>query len=93
MYTEWTQHLSTDKEKEEFEREIHGSKRVLQRLKAIIEQRETNLDKLEMSAKDFETPNWAYKQAFRNGHRSALEIVKKYISIDQQEKSIERLTK
>ena len=85
MYTEWTHHLSTPEEKEAFTNSILGSKRVLDRLKAIIEMREEQVDRHDMNVKSFETPNWAYKQAFNLGLRLGLSITKKYIDLDGQQ--------
>jgi len=85
MLVDWTKHLQTEKEKEEFEKSIYGSKRILERLRALMDERELALDINERSVKQFESPNWAEKQAFHNGFRSCLHIVKKLIDLDQQE--------
>lgn len=84
MYQEWTAHLTDSDEKQRFEKKVQSSEKVLERLSDILDIRETGMDMQEMSQKDFENPNWAYKQAFRNGYRSAIWTVQKYLDLDQQ---------
>ncbi len=84
MLIDWTKHLSTDKEKEEFEKTVYGAKRVLDRLKALIEERELAMDLHERSLKQFEVPNWDYKQAYTLGYRAASETYKKIVDLDKQ---------
>lgn len=81
----WTQHLKTQEEKDDFYREVMGSKRVLRRLKDIISSKEFSLDYQEMSEKSYDSPNWAYRQAHRNGFRQCVEGYKKLIDLDQQD--------
>lgn len=85
MYIDWTRHLSDPKEKDSFEKAIWGSKRVLNRLRSIIAEYLDNQSKSERSLKDFEEPNWAYKQAYRNGYVAALKTLDKLVDLDQQE--------
>lgn len=85
MYFKWTQHLSTDQEREKFKNEIVGAKRVLERLYDIIEEDEQSLTSKEISVKAFEDPNWPYRQAYYNGSRATLNALKRLINLDQQE--------
>lgn len=84
MYTEWTKHLKTREEKDIFENKITSAKEVLTRVGELMDERKNSIDSLDLSVKSFDSPNWAYKQAFNNGFRSCLEIVKKYTNLDQQ---------
>jgi len=84
MYIDWTRHISDPKEKEAFEQSILGSKRVLERLMELMDERELSIDVSERGLKQFDNPNWAYKQAFNNGFKSCLGIVKTLIDLDQQ---------
>lgn len=84
MYADWTRHISDPKEREEFERSIQGSKRVLQRLASLLDERTASIDASEISVKQFDNPSWAYKQAFQNGFRASNAITKKLINLDQQ---------
>lgn len=85
MYTVWTQHLTNEKSKEEFSSSVQGSRTVLERLKEILESKEEALNSQEMSVKDFDTPNWSEKQAFRNGRRLEIHDLKKLVDLDTQE--------
>jgi hypothetical protein len=84
MYTKWTQHLSDPKERENFLLHLRSAKPVLERLMDIIKEEEGVLDKSELSIKSFDTPNWPFLQAYKNGYRSGLNLTQKLIDLDQQ---------
>lgn len=92
MYPEWISHLKTNGDKQNYIESIKRVRWVLDDLKNIYDGRINSLDRNETSTKQFDNPNWAYKQAFNNGFRSALEICRKYVDLDQQikEKDIDR---
>lgn len=71
MNSRWTSHLKGS-DKENFESVLNNSRMLLDRLKTILEQEEAAVDNSDTSIEDFEEPNWAYKQAFRNGQRNIL---------------------
>ena len=87
MYIGWTKHLQTVKEKEEFEKDVYGSKRILNHLMLLLNEEENTLDRTEMDVKAFDNPNWAYKQAYKNGYRKAISILKTMIDLDHQDRS------
>ena len=88
MYIGWTKHLVDPKSKEEFEKDVYGSKRILDHLMLLLLEEENTLDRTEMDVKAFDNPNWAYKQAYKNGYRKAISILKTMIDLDhQKEKS------
>ena len=87
MYTKWTQHIQDPEDKVHFENKILGSTSVLERLSQILTEEQNLLDRSEMDIKTFDLPNWEYKQAYKNGYRAALEVVKKLINLDQQRKT------
>lgn len=86
MYTDWTRHLKDPEEQTRFLGHVLNSKTVLNRLKDLLAERELSIDISERSITSFDTPNWAYKQAFKNGFRSCSEVIKKLIDLDQQTK-------
>lgn len=85
MYSVWTKHLKDDREKEEFEKSVYGSRRVLKRLKDLCEESEEDLDGYETNTKNYDNPNWAYRQADNNGFRRCLKMINKLIDLDQQQ--------
>jgi len=85
MYDLWTRHLNNEKDKEDFRKVVQGSKPALKRIKELLDQEEKALDQTELDPKVFDTPNWAYKQAFKNGFRKGLNITQKLVDLDQQE--------
>lgn len=88
MIIDWTRNLSTDEEKHNFERSFQGSRVVLDRLQQLIAERQESMEVSERGLKQFENPNWAYRQAFNNGLRSAFNIVQILIApIDQKDKT------
>lgn len=90
MFTKWTSHLSDPEEQLRFKNQIVSAKPVLDRLAQLISEDEQNLDKVELHVKQFEVPNWDYRQAFYNGSRSSLNSLKKLIDLDQQDISNDR---
>ena len=90
MYTMWTKHLEDPQERVEFEKTIFGSKRVLNRLKDILKEQEDALNIGEVSPKNYEVPNWDYKQAHSNGYRQCLNVLKKLVDLDQQLPTMEQ---
>lgn len=85
MFSEWTSHLKTEEEKQRFEGSVKAARPVLERLTTLLEMREQGIESLEGGLKQFDSPSWAYKQAFNNGFKSALSKVKTTINLDQQE--------
>ncbi len=75
----WTKHLREDKEKEDFALSLARAEEVLKRLSSIIKEEEYALDRSETDIKVFDMPNWAYKQAFKNGQRATLNLIKKLV--------------
>jgi len=58
--------------KEDLERTLRNSTYVLGKLKQILKDELLSIDKAEVTITDFDEPNWASKQAFRNGRKSGL---------------------
>jgi len=83
MYTAWTKHLKTEKEKSDFQREILSARPVLERQAQLIEEEEATIERAEGN---FDNPNWDYRQAYNIGYRAGLRFSKKLIDLDQQTK-------
>jgi len=90
MYTKWTSHISDPEEKARFENQIMSARPVLERLTQLISEDEGSLDKVELSVKQFEVPNWDVRQAFYNGSRASYKSLMKLIDLDQQDLSNDR---
>jgi len=85
MYIGWTKHLSEEKEIQAFQNQVWSSKRVLERLKDLIELEEKAVDDTERDPKAYDNPAWAYKQAFKNGVRKGLSVIKQMVDLDRQQ--------
>lgn len=86
MISAWTKNVKTQEEKEQLQKEVLGSRRVLNRLLELINEEEGNLNRSELSTKVYDVANWPYLQADMNGFRRALNTVRTIITLDQQEK-------
>lgn len=84
MYTKWTSHINDPSEKVNFENQIISAKPVLERLLQLVREDQEAASRVEMSVKQFENPNWAYRQAYMNGGRASYEAIAKLIDLDQQ---------
>jgi len=80
MLRDWTRNLKSDQDIQDFERRLSASKSVLDRLGELVDERMRSMDISERGLSQFENPNWAYRQAFNNGLRSAFNIVKTLIT-------------
>lgn len=85
MIPNWTNHLKDPEEKERFKKYILGSKTLLERQTAIIDEMEKGLDVQESDPSQYDSPSWAALQADRNGYRRALRAIKKLNNLDQKE--------
>lgn len=83
MISKWTSHLQTDKEKEDFQKEVYSAKRVLERLSQMVSEMDTEAEQIETNPKFYELPNWDYRQANNNGYRRCLSILRKITTLDQ----------
>ncbi len=85
MISAWTKHLKTEEDKERFKNKLKGSKVVLERLQALLDEEKSGLESAEISSKIYDSPNWDYKQAHTNGFKAALKMVSKLITLDPKE--------
>jgi hypothetical protein len=86
MLTKWTQHLTDSEEKQAFQKHVWSAKPVLERIIDLIKEDIENLEKVEISTRAYESPNWAYRQADCNGYKRAMANIKTLIDLDQQRK-------
>lgn len=85
MLSIWSRHLKDEKLKEYFEKSVYGSKAILDRQKAILQEYEDALDRSETSPTIYDRPNWDVRQAHKNGYRECLQKLKTLIDLDTQE--------
>ena len=85
MYTGWTSHLP-DEDKDEFQRRVWRSKPVLDRVNALLENELKAIDDTERDPKAYDNPAWPYKQAYKNGMRAGLSIMKQFVDLNKQKK-------
>lgn len=78
----WVQKISDPDKRKEFESLVRNSTTVLGRLLEIVDDRIAHLDNTVTTQNDFDTPNWDYRQAFRNGQRSAFKYIKDLLNLD-----------
>lgn len=83
MISAWTKHISNDEDKERFKSAVHGSKLVLQRLQALMDEMKSDTENQELSTKLYDSPSWAFIQADANGYKRCLKQISKLITLDQ----------
>lgn len=84
MYVDWTKHLTDPKAKTAFEDQVKSCKPVLDHLVKLIENKELTLDRSEMELSTYDKPNWAERQAHKNGYRAGLSYLKLLVNLDNQ---------
>jgi hypothetical protein len=82
MQIAWTKHIKDPEKKKEFETLVRNNVTLLRRLREILEEEDRGLSSSERSIKDFDQPNWEYRQAFKNGYRSCLNVIKKLTELE-----------
>lgn len=85
MISAWYKHITDKDEQERFKRNVLGSKTVLTRLTTLLNQMEEDLTRSELSATNYDSPNWAPKQAHVNGQKAQIRTIKFLINLDQEE--------
>jgi hypothetical protein len=83
MISAWTKNAKTQEEKEAFQKEVLGSKRVLNRLQVLLDEMKADVDTVELNTKIYDIPNWDYRQADMNGYKRCLKQISKLINLDQ----------
>lgn len=87
MLTVWTQNLQDKKAVESFTNTVLSARPVLERLSQILQDQEADIDRSELTLDAYSAPDWANKQAHKNGQRHMLRTVKNIIALDQQKES------
>lgn len=82
MISAWTKHLKEQDEVDHFKNTLLGSKTVLNRMSALLDEMKTDIDNTEVNLKIYETPNWDHKQAHLNGFKDCLKKIQKLITLD-----------
>jgi len=72
---DWTKHLTSEKDKEEFEDLLKRSSVLTRRIKEMLSSRLESLESKELSAKVYENASWPYLQADFNGSRRELKYL------------------
>lgn len=78
LNTAWTKHLQGSA-KQDFEGLVRNSTQLLQRLKDILQEKESEITQTQFSLNDFDSPSWAMKTAWRNGQLALLKQMKELI--------------
>lgn len=87
MYTKWTSHISSDKDKELFQNRVLGSKDVLDRILDILHEDLKSLETIETSLSSLDQPNWALRQAYITGDKNRLKTIIKLVDLNQQKET------
>lgn len=85
----WTAHLKDPNDKEDFEKSVRSARPILEHLARMVEDQTNQIASTELDAKSFDSPNWAYKQAYKNGYRCSLKFLNNLLKdLDQQKQGI-----
>lgn len=79
MHPQWTRHLKDPKDKQEFEQLLRGNTTIFNRILGIIKEEEDTIERWIDNPATFDSPNWEYKFAYKNGDRARLTKLKNLI--------------
>lgn len=85
MKIQWTSHLKDPEDIERFTNQILHSKSVLERLSAILADRERAISSIETGVEIYRQPGWDAILAHYNGERAAIKYLKNLLNLDQEE--------
>lgn len=83
MITAWTSHLQDQEQVKRFQESVKHSD-VLDRLHDILTDMKKEEERAEVSRESYDSPNWDYRQAHRNGIISTLTQVMKLTDPDRR---------
>lgn len=84
MLSIWTRNIKDPELKARFEQELINSN-VLERLRELMKQAESELDASERNISVYDNANWAYRQAHANGIRQGFSKINSLLNFDQRE--------
>lgn len=84
MIIDWIKNLKTQEERDDFSRLLTSST-IMERLRELLTEYEKSLDRSELTEQVFDKPNWAERQAFKNGYRSCLSKMKQLVNLRPEE--------
>ena len=92
MITAWTENLKTQEERDRFEDGLRHAKWLLSRLGELLDKIQRGILQTERSPKNYDKPNWEYRQAHANGYLQCLNDIKNLINLDHKESNDRQLT-
>lgn len=85
MSIKWTKHLKDEGQKQKLLGALKVSQVGFQRLQELIAERNREIEATALKTTDFDSPSWAYKQAFRLGQQAALKEIADLIDFTSKE--------
>jgi len=76
LQVKWLSGLS-EKDQKQIQDLLRSNTVLLSRLVFILEELESEIEKVETNPNSYDSNSWAYKQAFLNGQKSSLQKVKR----------------
>jgi hypothetical protein len=85
MITAWTENLKTQEERDRFQDGLKHSKWLFSRMTELLDKIQRGILQTERSPKNYDKPNWQYRQAHANGYLQCLNDIKSLINLDPKE--------
>ena len=84
MHTVWTKNLATEDQTQNFINSIQGAKIPFDRLIELLNEKRSEIERSMDGVKQYQSPNWAYETAHKNGMASAYKAVIDLVTIRDQ---------
>ena len=86
MKTIWTEQIKDEAKKEEYKQSLLRVKWVLEDLNSILDRIEKNIDRNETDPSHYDkVVNWSHKQAHSNGYRQCLRNIKSILDLGEND--------
>lgn len=80
MDIQWTSHLQDQQKKEDFEKVLRNNTLIFDRMFAILQQWEDDINKKERGQEQYKQAGWMPQMAHRNGNKEIIHKLKDLIS-------------
>jgi len=80
LLMEWTNHLQDPQKKEDFEKTLRNNTLIFDRMNAILDQWEADINKMDRGKEQYKQAGWMPYMAHRNGNKEIIQRMRDLIS-------------
>jgi len=82
LAADWFRGISKEEDKASLIQAIYSAKGILDIVKELVIAHKNSLEKVSMT--DYDSPQWAYKEAHKNGRKEEIDYLLRLLNLDQE---------